>query len=604
MDEYRIRVRIFIGIIVVVLGILGLRLAQLQLVNQEEYSVESRGNAIKANRITPARGAVYDRTGKLMVSNEPTYTVTITPRYFDASNIPMLANAMGVTDSTVAAKLQQARQRSPFQSFPAFKEVPFKNFSRVQEHLYELPGVNYEVDQNRRFISDAEAAHAIGYIREISSSELEGLRDEGYRMGDLIGKTGLEAQYEEFLRGRMGIEYRFVNVHGRDMGPYEEADKVQPVSGYNLHTTLDAGVQALAESLMVNKRGGAVALDPQSGEIIALASAPDYNPEVFTQSVDQQTWQYLTTSEEKPMYNRATLMGQPPGSTWKPFMALMALQEGYITKEETYSCPGYHPVGGPSIFRCMHVHGAVSVIPAIQHSCNTFFFEMMRRANLDAFSRYAHMFGFGEKVRTDIGEQSPGLIPDSSYFNNMVGEGNWGIGYTMSLGIGQGNMSTTPLQLAQYVSIVANKGTKYPPHLVKKMTHPETGETIYPTLPEPEQLPIDEENFEIVRQGMKLVMEGGTGYYVQIPGISSGGKTGTAQNPHGEDHSVFIMFAPYENPQIGIGVIIENAGYGGSVAGPIATLMAEKYLKGELSDSPDTQRNLKRALAASSEPIK
>jgi penicillin-binding protein 2 len=606
MNDSRVRVRIFIGMIVLVLSAIAGRLVQMQLFNTEQYAGKTRGNAVEEQRVTPARGAILDRNGNVILDNESSYTIAITPRYFQEDKTDELADLMEVSDSVVTAKLEAAREHSPYQASAAFTEVPFQKFSRVQEQTFRLPGVSYEIEQKRRFQSNARAAHAMGYIREISEAELKRLRDQGYRQGDLIGKTGLEKRYEPYLRGKMGSEFRMVNVHGRDVEAYKGgAEDVQPTSGYNLHTGLDRGTQALAESLFVNKRGGAVAVDPDNGEIIALVSSPDYNPETFTKSIPQKRWKYLTESPVKPMYNRATLMQKPPGSSWKPFMALMALQENLISKNETYNCPGYHPFGGPSIFQCMHVHGSISVVPAIQHSCNTFFFEMMSRSNLHMYKKYARMFGFDMKPAVDVGEQSAGLIPDSSYFNRKAGgPDKWGLGFTMSLGIGQGDIGVTPLQLASYMMVVANKGTRYPLHMVRKFVRPSTGETRNPSLPEPEKVPIDEKNFDIVQEGMKLVMEAGTGVHVQIPGIKSGGKTGTAQNPHGEDHSVFVLFAPVEDPEIAIGVIAENAGYGSTAAGSIASLMAEKFLRGKLSDTPETQKRMRMALNARSEPTK
>lgn len=604
MDEYRIRVRIFIGLILCVLTVLGLRLAQLQILDVEEYAGESRSNAVRETRVQPSRGAVFDRYGILMVDNEPTYTVTITPRSFEVENIPVLAELLEVPDSVVAQKLMEARRFSRFQPNKAFREVPFDIFSRVVENLYRLPGVSYEEEFKRRYHTDATAAHALGYIREITDSELGRLRDNGYRQGDLLGKSGIEKNYESYLRGRLGSELKMVNVHGLEVKSYQDGvHDLDPLGGFNLHLGIDSEVQALAESLFVGKRGAAVALDPNSGAIIAMVSKPDFDPSLFSQTVDQKTWEYLTSSEAKPLYNRATMNLLPPGSTWKPFMALMSLQEGNITPTSTVYCGGYHPLGGGRMFRDMAAHGNIAVPMAIQRSCNTFFFEMMMRTDEDTFARYAHMFGFGEEAPTDILEQTPGLIPDSSYFNRMYPRG-WTAGYSINLGIGQGDMGVTPLQLARYVAAIANKGKLQPPHLVTMLVHPETGEEIYPSLPAPREIPIEEEYFDVVREGMRRVMEAGTGYYHQIPGITSGGKTGTAQSAGDrKDNSVFIMFAPWDDPQIAIAVEVENAGFGATAAAPIASFMAEQYLTRKISDDPARQMRLSAVMAVRSEAL-
>ncbi len=604
MEDYRVRVRIFTGIIILLVAVFMVRLFSMQILHQEEYTGTSRSSSIREARVIPARGAIYDRHGTLMVDNDATYTVTIKPYLFDTTQVDLLADIMHVSDSTVHAKLEEAREWSMFRPSPSFREVSFREFSHLLERLYLLPGVGYQLEQSRRYRTDATASHALGYVREVTEEELDRLRRQGYRMGDRSGKIGLENTYEALLRGRVGSEFRMVNIHGLDMQSYRQGRMdIRPRSGLNLHLGIDAGVQALAESLFVNKRGGAVAIDPDTGEILAIISKPDYNPEAFSGAISPEYWSYLTENPYNPMYNRATQMAKPPGSSWKPFMATMGLATGVIEPNETIFCPGYHPIGGGVAFTCLHVHGAISVRNAIQHSCNTFFFEVFTRVSVDTFQHYANMFGFGRLLQTDIAEQSPGLIPDSSYFNRLVGEGNWGIGWTLSMGIGQGNMLVTPLQLSVYTATIANGGTRYAPHLVRMLVDPETGEEFYPSVPAPFELPIEEDVFDVVQEGMGLVMTAGTGYWSQIPGITSGGKTGTAGNPHGEDHSVFVMFAPLEDPEIAIGVIVENAGYGSTVAAPIASLMAERYIRGELSESIETTRRLRMALTARSEAI-
>ncbi len=613
LEEYRVRVRIFISIIFVVLSILGGRLAYMQLINAETYTDESRNNALREILVRPARGAIFDSDGTLMVDNKPTYTVQLTPRYFakrpggkrfdfDSTQVSLLADMLAVPDSVVWTKLGEAVRRNPDAPTNSFPETPFAAFGRIQENLYRLPGVTYDVSQTRRYHTQARASHVFGYIREIDGANLRRRYDDGYRRGDMMGITGLERNYEMYLRGKLGTEWRLVNARGLDIGSHMDGvNDSSPISGYDLYLGLNHEVQALAESLFVGKRGGAVAINPQNGEIISLVSAPDFELEMFTHSLSRQDYNYLTNSPEKPAYNRATQSRQPPGSTWKPFMALMSLQEGTITETSRVTCSGGHPLGRGRFFRCMHVHGAVAVKEAIQRSCNTFFFEMMYRSDVETFARYAHYFGFGQRKPTDVADQTPGLIPDSTYFNRLLGTKVWNLQW-MNLGIGQGDMGTTPFELAQYMAVVANGGTRYPPHLIRELRHAETGEVIRPTLPAPFELPIESEYFDIVRDGMRLVMEAGTGRGVQIPGISSGGKTGTAQAGKGrKDNSVFVMFAPYDNPQIAIAVQVENAGYGSTAAAPIASLMAELYLTGQIA--PERQAMVQRVRSVQSQPL-
>lgn len=587
MDDYRIRVRIFAGVVLVVLGLLGIRLVQLQLISADTYSGESRSNAVRTQWVQPARGAIYDDTGTLLVDNEPSYTIQLTPRYFDRSKTGLLADLLEVPDSVVVQKLEEARRWSPFRPSRSFQSVPFEVFSRVQEQLYRLPGVSYEMEQRRRYHTEAQLTHALGYVREIGPEALQQRRADGYRQGDHIGQAGLEEAYESVLRGTPGREFTLVNVRGMEVKSYRDgAEDRQPVSGYDLHLSLDHGVQALAESLFVGKRGAAVAIDPENGSIISMVSVPDYDPSVFAGAIDAQTWDSLRTHPARPLFNRATMSGMPPGSTWKPFMALMALEEGLITDDTRLDCSAGYRLGR----RTFRNHGGedygpIDVEKALEVSCNTFFYRLMMKLDVDTWHNWARRFGFGQRVPIDLADQQPGIIPDSSYYNRAYGTGRWTAGYTINLGIGQGDMVVTPVQLARYAAALANGGTLHPLHLVEQLRHPETGETRTPDLPPAEQIPVDARHFETVREGMRRVMENGTGRFMQIPGISSAGKTGTAQNPHGEDHSLFMMFAPFDDPEIAIAVVVENAGFGATAAAPIASLMTEQYLTGTIDTS-------------------
>lgn len=592
------RARVFGVVVLVIVGILALRLVQLQILDASEYTGESRSNAVRELRITPARGTITDRNGRLIVDNEPAYTVLIAPRYFDESRAGLLARLLEIPDSVVTRKLAEARRWSPYRPSPAFRSVPFDAISRLLEHRDRLPGVTYEWEQKRRYVAPFRAAHVLGYVREIPPSMLERRQEEGYRAGDLIGLAGVERGYESQLRGRMGSAFRLVNVHGQEVEAFKRgAEDIPPISGRDIMLTIDYETQALAESLFVGKRGAAVAIDPQTGEILALVSKPDFDPDVMSRPISRELWNWFQSSADKPQFNRATQSLLSPGSTWKPFMALMALQEGAISPTSTVTCNGGHPIGRGAFLKCMHVHGTISVHSAIQQSCNTFFFEMMTRVDVETFSRYAHTFGFGEKAPLEGLEQDTGLIPDSSYFLKRNPRG-WNVGVPISLGVGQGDMGVTPLQLARYVGAIGNGRWIHAPHVVKALRDPDSGQMVRPDLPEPVAMPFDYRNVAIVKNAMKAVMEEGTGRSLQIPGIPSGGKTGTAQNPRGKDDSVFIMFAPYDNPRIALGVIVENAGFGATAAGPIASLMAEKYLTGTLT--PESRARMARVMQVTS----
>ncbi len=603
MFDYRIRRQVFISIIVAIVFVLMTRLAWLQLVDGQAYSGESRSNSLRETRVLPARGVIYDRNGVLLVDNQPTYTVTLTPRYFKRDRITFLAELLNVSDSLVTARLAEAQRWNSFRPSASFNDITLDVISRIEENRYLLPGVDYQISQRRRYVTEISAGHALGYVREITQNELASRRVDGYRPGDLIGKAGLEKMYEGQLRGTFGSEFKLVNKLGREFKPFrEKAEDVDPKSGYDLHLTMDHNVQALAESLFVNKRGAAIAIDPNTGGIIAMVSEPDVDPRIFSRTVSQEDWVRVTTAEGNPLFNRGLQSGNPPGSTWKPFMALMGLQTGVITKNTVYHCRGRY-VLGTRAFKDFggRAHGAITLERAIQESCNSFFFNLMMQLNLDQFSEYAHYFGFGEEAAIDLGDQQGGLIPDSSYYNRTYPRG-WTAGYTINLGIGQGDMLVTPMQLARYVSAIANAGTLYSPHLVQAVRHPETGQSLPMQIAPPKRIPIDGAHFSVVRNGMKRVMEAGSGRWAKIPNITSGGKTGTAQAPGDrKDHSLFIMFAPFDDPQIAIAVLVNNGGFGATQAAPIASLMAEQYLTGDIG--PVGRWRIKQLMKLESEKL-
>jgi penicillin-binding protein 2 len=597
-DNSSARGRVFSVAIVVIFAVLMGRLVQLQLIDTSEYTGESRTNAMRETRVLAARGTIMDRNGVVLVDNEPAYSVLLTPRYFDRDNLTRLAELIALEQEDLQQRIDGAAKWSQYLPSPILHRVPFDRLARLLEQLDTLPGVSYEATQKRRYPSRVRAAHILGYVREIADRDLAKLRDDGYRAGDMMGQRGIERVRETALRGNMGSTFRLRNVHGQDVSSFRDgADDVASVGGRALRLTIDANLQALAESLFVGKRGAAVALDPASGEILALVSMPDFDLGEFTRQIGSERWAALNTGANKPLFNRATQSMLMPGSTWKPMIAMIALQAGVISPTEQFYCPGYHPVGGGRIFRCMHVHGNVNVSMAVQESCNTFFFEMMRRIDVNTFARYTREFGFGTRIETDLTEEETGQIPDSTYLNRT--EPGWRVGTVMSLGVGQGPLGVTPLQLARYTAAIGSRGMLYTPHLVQQIADPVTGVLESPERPDGVRVSIDPGNVDLVRVAMRRVMELGTGRWLGVPGIDSGGKTGTAQNNRGEDDSVFIMFAPFDQPRIALAVVVENAGFGGTAAGPIASLMAEQYLTGMVT----REYLVRQMLALESDPL-
>jgi penicillin-binding protein 2 len=583
-----LRLQIYTGVVLVIIGMFVVRLVQMQLLEPDQYVAEAYGNAVRPKVVEPARGLVYDRNGVLMVDNELTYTVSVTPRYFDEAHLPLLARIVGVSDSLVDARYREIVRFSRYRPSVLFDRIPFESFARLQEETWQLSGISFDIGQRRRYHGPPRAAHVLGYLREIDSRQLAQMRQQGYSLGDIVGQTGIEREYETILRGRPGRQFVLVNTHGMEVSNFRGgADDVSARSGFELHLTIDARTQALAESLFVNKRGGIVAMDPRTGGIIAMVSAPDYDPEGWTGRMSQEFVDHVFRNPVQPLFNRATQMFQPPGSTWKVWMSLWALEMGMITENTRLNCPGGYTLG--RFFRCMGTHGSINVHDAIRVSCNTFYYRLMndtmngRRMDLTTWSQWARRFGFGTLAPMDYPDQSTGLIPDSSYFNRVFPAG-WGPGYTINLGIGQGNMGVTPLQLARGTAAIANGGTLPDPHFVRYQINPETGERIQP-IHRGRPIELSPENFRIVQEGMVAVVEAGTARRAGLAqhGIQVAAKTGTAENPHGRSHSVFVAYAPADDPQIAVGIIVEQAGFGGVVAAPIASLVIEQFLVGEIT---------------------
>lgn len=578
-EQIRVRLNLLTLTILVVIGLLAMRLVKLQIVDSDLYSGKTRQSSIQEEVRHAARGLVYDRNGMLIATNEPTYTMQITPRFFKKEKAQELAELLGRTEKEILDKEKEARDYTPLRPYPVFKEVPFSVVSKIEEMNYEFPGVDFVVEQKRRY-SSPRAAHILGYIKEISKTQLDARKVEGYRRGDVIGQSGIERFYETEMRGEPGLRLVMKNAHGQVVSAYREGkEDKDPISGYTFHLSIDGKIQALAEKMLRNKRGGLVAIDPNTGEILALASGPDYNPALLSGAVDRDVWIGLNRDPSKPLYNRATLSVQPPGSTFKPFMSLIALQDGAVTEDSKIYCNG-----GWGTHKCMGVHGGMDVRNAIRNSCNTFYYTLMTRLNFARWTNWAHEFGFGVKPDVDIIERSKGIIPDSAYYDKMYGGRNrWKTSNLVILGIGQG-LTVSPLQLANYVATVANGGTRYMPHLVKYMINP-AGKKVYPVITPPKKLPIKPAYFAAVQEGMRRSAMEHTRNVVWDPQLKVAGKTGTAQAPGRgrKDHSVFIGFAPLDKPKIAVAVLIENAGFGATAAAPMASLMMELYVTGKMS---------------------
>jgi penicillin-binding protein 2 len=576
------RKRVMTIIIVVVFAFLLLRLYQLQLLYHTEFGKKSDENSVRTIIKEPVRGYIFDRTGRLVVDVGPAYSITVTPVTFDTITLPFLSSLLQMEPSVIQERLNRGRMYSRFSPVRIKRDVDFKTLAAVEENLYQLPGVSYEIESKRIYPFQVRAPHLLGYCKEITDAQLA-KAGSAYQQGDIIGSSGLEASYETFLRGEKGFEFISVNSKGQLLGPLEGGLRDIPSKeGFDLNLSVDFGLQMLAESLMTNYRGALVAIDPNDGGVLALVSKPDFDPSVFSGVTSVEVWNKLNTDPDKLLFNRATMTRYPPGSTFKMVIAAAALQEGIIDEQYHITCGGSFRLGN-KVFKDMHVHGTVNVVEAIQKSCDVFFYQLVLKVGLDKLNEYSNRFGFGQLTNVDIGEETAGLIPSSEYYNRVYGKGKWTQGYIVSLGIGQGEVGVSPLQMARYAAWLANGGTLLQPHAVSSVRNKRTN-TLDVIDYKQNPIGIDTSVMRLIREGMRRVVEapGGTGGAARIPGIQSGGKTGTAQNPHGADHAWYIGFAPFDHPKIAIAVMLENAGMGGAKAAPIAGKVMQKYIFGEL----------------------
>ena len=568
--------------VLVMFALLMLRLYQLQLLYHVEMDKKSEENSVRALVKDPVRGYIYDRYGKLIVDVGPAYSVTLVPAEFEKRNIPLLSSILQMEPQALDDRISRARIYSPYLPARIKRDVDMRTLAAIEEHMTTLRGVSFQVESKRVYPTPAHASHLLGYRREISDVQLSDATDS-YRQGDLVGVAGLEARYEQKLRGIKGFEYVSVNSKGQIIGSFEDGRRdVTAKEGDDLLLSVDVGLQAFAESLMTNYSGAIVAMDPSDGGLLAFVSKPDYDPSIMSGVTPADIWSDLQTNPEKPLFNRASLTRYPPGSTFKMVLAAAALQEGIIDENFRIHCTGGFRFGN-RVFKDLHVHGSVNVVEAIQRSCNVFFYQLMLKVGFDKWNEYGRRFGFGQATNTDTGEETTGLLPSAQYYDSRYGKGKWTQGFLISLAIGQGEVGVSPLQMARYAAALANGGIVYRPHAVELVRSKETGK-IEAVPHDSTLLGLSPHVIELIREGMQRVVHapGGTGALARIPGVISAGKTGTAENPHGKDHAWYVGFAPFDNPKIAVAVLLENSGFGGVKAAPIAGLVMEKYLYREL----------------------
>jgi len=594
------RQRVIQGLFLLAAVVLTLKVGQLQIFDQ---SLQERASNVTLRKKTvyPFRGMIFDRNEKLLVVNKPSYEIYATfnevnPEMDTLKFCELLDISLNEFNEKLNKDWKDYRYRKSV-PFVFVKQISPEIFGRFQEHLHEFPGFE-AVARSIRSYPHSNAAHVLGYLGEVTPLDLDKYPDK-YKSGDYKGKTGLEKQYDDQLRGSKGLSFVLKDNLGREVGNHDEGKlDATAVSGSDLISSLDLELQQYGEYLFSNKRGSAVAIEPSTGEILAMISAPNYDPNdlVISKKRTQVYNTLLFDTIDKPFIDRTMMAKYPPGSIFKPLLALAALQENIITPYKSQVCNGSYAVNSKGFSQgCRDHPSPVRLTSALQYSCNSYFYQAMRDftekegyskpgLGLNQLKSYLSEFGIGTKLGVDNSHENSGFFPDAKYFDDIHNPQGWKwrAPSILSLGIGQGEVELTTVQMANIAAVIANRGYYYVPHLIKSFT--DNSLEIPEKFRTKKESSIDKQHFELVVDGLQQVVSAGTGYSAFVPGLDICGKTGTSQNTSGNriDHSVFMAFAPKDNPKIAIAVFVENAGGGSAVACPLASLMIEKYLTGEI----------------------
>ncbi|QNN43198.1 penicillin-binding protein 2 [Pedobacter roseus] len=584
MDQLFNRKYIVQGLFIVIALILLGKLFYIQIISDKAFS-SAESNVLRKIYKYPARGAILDRNMKVIVQNEPVYDLMVTPNEVKPFDTLGLANALEITVEDVRKKLKKARAQSSYQSTFFERQISVQSYARLQEIMYRFPGFRTQ-DRTIRHYPDSVAGQLFGYVKEVSPDDIE--KSEGYyKPGDFIGKSGLERSYEDFLRGEKGVINTLYDAKNIAQGSYANGKyDVNAVSGDRLISSIDIRIQRLGEELMKNKVGAIVAIEPSTGEILAFVSSPGYDPNQFVGKDWGKNYMSLIANPYRPQIVRPIAGQYSPGSSFKPVDALVALQDGAIDPNTTFFCPGYYMAGNHKV-KCEHVDGTINMQRGIARSCNTYFCHVFQsiitkngmknqRQTYANWHEQISKWGFGQKLGIDMPFEKKGIFYQGDHYDKIYGK-RWGYTTVISQAIGQGEITSTPLQMANVMAAIANRGYYLKPHLIKGIGDKNVVKKEYVVK---NYVGVDEKYFPIVIDGMRDAVNSpwGTAKESQIPNILMCGKTGTVQNPHGKNHSVFIGFAPMDNPKIAIAVIVENGGFGGSYAAPISSFMVEKYL--------------------------
>jgi penicillin-binding protein 2 len=588
-----LRWKIFAGMIALMFLGFTVRFVQLQVIEGAMLADQAIEQGLKRIERIPVRGTLYDRRGRVVAASVPAYSVAVTPQDFmpyRKFTLPFLATILGVDTNFIMEKVNQAGFYTRFQPVKVWRDADPRIIAAIEENHDRLPGVDIVTESKREYIAPVRAAHLIGYTKEISPDLLNRKKKSSdsdyYHPGDVVGTTGLEAVHEDQLRGNKGFEFVAVDARGQRQSRLNRGQTdINAVDGSSLQLGMDIDVQMYAEQLMDQYHGAVVAMDPNNGEILALVSKPDFDLDLFSGKTSKAEYQSVMLDPSHPLFNRALQTKYPPGSTWKLMMAAACIESKTIPLDYKIMCGGAFTYGNHT-YHDDATHGPTNIHTSVVRSCDVFYYQMVLKLGIDSMWKYARIFGFDTATGSDMGHEGNGFIPNTARMNKLYPRG-WTKGYVVSQGIGQGEIGVTPIQQAAYASTWANHGLWVQPHSVRKMYNVRKGtwDTFqYRT----RKLPLSDTAIETVRAAMFGVVNepGGTAHSAQIrnSNIVVAGKTGTSQNPHGKDHAWFVCFAPYDRPKIAMCVMVENAGFGGVVAAPIARKLINLYLTGTRED--------------------
>lgn len=592
--DYNLEKRKYVicGFLLVIALIYCVRLFSLQIADSK-YKQSADTNAFLRKTVYPSRGLIYDRNGELVVYNQPSYDVMLIPRDVRRFDTIDFCNTLNITPAQLEKRFADMKAAAGYSSYTPQRligHLSVRDYGRLQEKLYRFPGFFIQKRILRQY-NHLAAPHVLGNIREASAADIKA--DDYYSPGDYCGDLGVEKSYEKHLRGIKGVEILIRDAHGRIQGRYDGGRQdIAPVSGRDLRLSIDIRLQEYAESLMVGKRGAVVAIEPKTGEVLCMVSTPGYDPTLLVGRQRGENYKKLAADPTSPLFDRAIQAAYPPGSTFKPTQGLIFLEEGIIVPSTPFPC--YHGYINGGLRVGCHAHGSpLPLKPALQTSCNAYFCWGFKNM-IDKRSKYGtpakafeiwknHLvsMGYGYRLGIDMPSESRGFLPNAKFYDKFYKEGRWSANTIISVAIGQGEVLATPLQIANLASTVANRGWYITPHVVKEIQ-----DTVLPAeLLEKRYPTISAGHYLEIAEGMRMAVTGGTCRGAAFPGVDVAGKTGTAQNPHGKDHSAFMGFAPYDDPKIAVAVYVENAGFGATFGVPIGSLVMEKYLNGSIAPS-------------------